>query len=339
MAKAFDIFKQGSKELLGWLKAAGNHYTIPPEATLVKEGDLNSDLIVLVSGKICVNTTSKEGNTLDLAELTSGSLFGEMSLLEKRPAVATVKALEECIIWQISHEKISSLQVSNPELSLEWQQLIAKKLALQLTKQNEWIYRNVSNVQAIEPLRKVLILFASLNECDIYKLAKIGKLMHVEPGCCLVRQGENVTSLYLLLSGEAEILIEINKESKKVGSSCRGEILGEVTFLLPEQRGASATVKSNGMELLCLDKQELAKLLKEDPNFGARFYIALSRMLSQRSRDQLVSRQLSSLSQKKLIETQAENAAEMDLNELADTSRAGRQFQWLCEKFQMHSKI
>ena len=150
----------------------------------------------------------------------------------------------------------------------------------------------------------------------------------------MIRQGEEVSSLYLILAGEAEIIVDIGGVSKQVGSSRRGELLGELTLLLSSEGGATATVTSSeGMELLEIDKTKLNQLLNADPNLAEHFYRSLSCMLSQRSRDQLLSQRLASLSKNAELEDGGDDE-ELDMTQLGGINRAGQRFNRICEKFQ-----
>ncbi len=157
----------------------------------------------------------------------------------------------------------------------------------------------------------------------------------VHAGADLIRQGEEVSSLYLILAGEAEIIVDIRGVSKQVGSSRRGELLGELTLLLSSEGGATATVTSSeGMELLEIDKTKLNQLLNADPNLAEHFYRSLSCMLSQRSRDQLLSQRLASLSKNAELEDGDDDDEELDMTQLGGINRAGQRFNRICEKFQ-----
>ena len=63
---------------------------------------------------------------------------------------------------------------------------------------------------------------------------------------------------YLVLSGEAEIVFTLEGKPEVVGTSRRGELLGEMSLLLNDQKGASAGVRSSqGMDLLMLERSTL----------------------------------------------------------------------------------
>ena len=130
------------------------------------------------------------------------------------------------------------------------------------------------------------------------------------------------------MGGEADITVSISGANQSVGSSRRGEVLGEMTFLLPEQNSAAATIQSrSGLDLLEIDSSQLMNELKLDHRLAARFYRGIGCMLSQRSRDQLLSRQLAELSRRA-----ESDVDQLNLSQLEGATRAARHFDWLCRQ-------
>ena len=201
-----------------------------------------------------------------------------MSWLEQRPAVADVVAETKSEVLFLSVDLLESMRADVPALAAEWQHLIARKLAAQIKKQNAWIHRYEGPGEDIEPLRKVLVLFAVLNDLlDVDKIGNLGSLRRIAPGGVLLKQGQEVPSIFMILAGEADILINIDGVNKKVGTSRRGELLGELTLLMSESQGASATVTStDGMDLLEINKADLKNTLNAEPAFADRFFRSLS---------------------------------------------------------------
>ena len=331
--KFFDFTEEASSELKSFLRDQGSVIACEPGKLLIREGFLHDCVIIVLDGEISVSTTDHQGNQQFLATLGEGAVVGEMSWLEGRPAVADVVTKSSGSVLELSFSLLDNISHSHPVMAAEWQQLIARKLADQIKSQNAWIHRYEGPGEEIEPMRKVLVLFAELDEQDINILGSIGSLRRIKPGNILIQQGSLVLSIYLILAGQAEIFVEIDGVNKKVGSSRRGELLGELTLLGNENQGATATVQSaGGMELLELKKIELKQVLQDNSKFAARFYRSLSCMLSQRSRDQLFARQLAKRSQ--VAEGESNDAGEIDLTSLSGINRAGQHFNTLCQKFQ-----
>lgn len=328
----FDFRDEASKELQLWLRINGIIEIQPGGTLLIQEGIVSKDVVILLKGETAVNTTDQNGDSQRLAILTQGAIVGEMSWLEQRPAVADVVTETDSEVLYLSIDLLERMREEEPKLAAEWQQLIARKLAAQIKNQNAWIHRYEGPGDEIEPLRKVLVLFAILNDLDIDQIAKMGVLRRIPPGGVLLKQAEEVSSIFLILAGEADILINIDGVNKKVGTSRRGELLGELTLLTSESQGASATVIStDGMELLEINKGDLKNALNDTPAFADRFFRSLSCMMSQRSRDQLLARQLASRSRSAEAD---EDDDELDLTQLGGINRAGQRFHNLCQKFQ-----
>ena len=329
----FNFLEEADAELLAALKTEGRLISYGPAKRLIEEGNVSSHVLILLEGELSINTTDHQGNQQCLATLSDGAMVGEMSWLEKRPAVADVVTTTASTVLEIDVVILDELRRLQPAIAAAWQRLVAKKLASQIQSQNAWIHRYEGPGEAIEPLRKVLVLFAELDDQDINLLGHVGSLRRIQPGDTLLQQGHQVPSMFLILAGEAEIFVDINGVSKQVGSSRRGELLGELTLLTNEDQGATATVcSSGGMELLEISKSVLNQALQDDPSFAERFYRSLSCMLSQRSRDQLLARQLASRSQ--AAERESDEGDELDLVQLGGINRAGQRFNSLCQTFQ-----
>lgn len=328
--KPFDFFQHASPELLDWVHGVGDEIRIQNRSLLIREGEACDSIYILTSGSMDVDTSSQKGQSERLSRLQKGSLVGEMTWLENRPPVASVEASAGSTLTQIKHDTLNrEFQISS-KISSQFHRLVAEKLALQIQEQNAWIHRFSHLKNNIEPLRKVLMLFASMNEQDVHEFSNIGEKLKVPPRGTLVQQGEKLDSLYFILCGEANILVTIDGDQRTVGSSRRGELLGEMSLLLKDQQGASAQVDTpTGMELLRIDQTLLLQMLDANPAMASRFFRGMACMLSQRSRDQLFSHQLATTSQ-----SAEQDIDELELAQLGGASRAGRYFDWLCRNFQ-----
>ena len=328
----FNVFDWISQELRTWLMANGETVSLQSDQALIKEGErCPNPLLLLLSGRLIVTTSSLQHRQEQVASLTAGSMVGEMSWLEQRPAVATITTSGDCSVLQLSSQKLERLIKEEPLMAAQLFRVIAQKLAVQIQGQNAWAHRLHDAHAPVEALRKVLTLFATLQEQDVFTLARLGRVQRVLPQTVLLNQGDEVTAVYLVLSGEAEVVLTLDGRTQLVGSSRRGELLGEMSLLLSDQKGAAAEVRSSlGMDLLAIEFSDLCAELKHNPALGSRFYKGLACMLSRRSRDQLLSHQRAWLSRR--AEEEAFDC--LDVDQLAAITRAARHFDWLCRHFQ-----
>ena len=82
------------------------------------EGDAGDCAYIIENGQVEIATTSEKGKIV-LAELGSGDLFGEMSLIDGVSRNASAKALKDTILTVVTNEQIESrLQDADPVLGL-----------------------------------------------------------------------------------------------------------------------------------------------------------------------------------------------------------------------------
>jgi bacteriocin-type transport-associated protein len=175
----------------------------------------------------------------------------------------------------------------------------------------------------VEPLRKVLLVFGEWNELDVAWLAHQGKRFDVTQGAVFINEGDPLPDLFVVLDGEADVLLNVDGSRTPVGSSRRGEILGEMSFLSGDEQATATVQAREPMTLLAMPKQRIREQLLQDLPFAERFYRSLAVLLSHRCRDQLMARGMAA---------QASALEELDLTTLSNVSTAGRRFEWLCQE-------
>lgn len=327
---AFNLFQQANPELTRWLHANADPLVLGDEACIVREGELGGAVFVVERGQLRLATKAVAGGSVPLGESGVGSIVGEMSWLEDRPAVASVWAAAGSHLLRLSHASLDGLLRDGHPVAALLYQAIGCKLSLQIQSQNAWVHRFPGSGH--EPLRKVLVLFADLNEQDVDWLRNLGQLQRLPPGGVLIDEGQQVSDLTLVLAGDARVQVHSQGQLRVVGSCRRGELLGEMSLFNRGGHGASARVDTlDGLELLNINIDALLAALAGDPARASRFWRALARMLSQRCRDQLLERGLAATSRQ--AEAQRDDE-EIDLGQLTGISTAGSRFDWLCRQLQ-----
>ena len=137
----------------------------------------------------------------------------------------------------------------------------------------------------MEPLRKVLVVFASRNDLDVQWLAANGERRSFAPGEQLITEGDLVDKLHILLDGDAEVFNSQENAEDLIGSSRPGEILGEMNLLTENHHAAASIRARTTMLTLCLPISSLQQRLRMDVSFKSRWFKALAPF--HRNRDQL----------------------------------------------------
>ena len=328
-----DFFKLAEDPLKSWVHRRSKVCSPQNEEVLIKEGKDCEEIYILRRGELAVTTSSKTGEDVLLANLTEGSIVGEMSFLESRPPVATVKASAGSEVLAINKQLLLKSIDDDFVLGRALFHLLAQKLSQQIQDQNALIHTFSGSI--VEPLRKVLTLFSDLEESDVNWISNNSVLYRLQPDEILIRQGESIPELFLILAGDVSVSIQIEEKEKIVGSSTRGELLGEMSMLSSEYNLTTATVRAlSGVEVIGIDKKKLQQNIQSNSEFGMHFYRGMARMLSQRSRDQLASMGLASISTKKELSDDNDTNDVIDFEMLSGITTAGTRFDWLCKEFQ-----
>jgi CRP-like cAMP-binding protein len=90
-----------SQQSLANLAGYGHYQPYPPGAELITEGEVQDRFYVVVSGKLAISAVVA-GKEVPLSTAEAGECLGEVSLLEPGPASASVKAIEESMLWSMN---------------------------------------------------------------------------------------------------------------------------------------------------------------------------------------------------------------------------------------------
>lgn len=102
--------------------------TLAPGTVLFNEGDPGETMFLLVRGKMEVLKQVTADATRVLGILSPGDYFGEMSLLNGVRRSATVRAVEESELREITIEGLNSLILERPDLAVDLMRQISDRL-------------------------------------------------------------------------------------------------------------------------------------------------------------------------------------------------------------------
>ena len=86
-----------------------------PRDLIITEGESTDGLFVVVSGEL-VALHGSGFQEVTLGRLSEGDVFGEMSLMSREPATATVKALTRCVLLRLPPQSFSELSMTHPQI-------------------------------------------------------------------------------------------------------------------------------------------------------------------------------------------------------------------------------
>ncbi|MBI2931829.1 MAG: cyclic nucleotide-binding domain-containing protein, partial [Planctomycetes bacterium] len=98
-------------------------------AEIVREGEENRALFLVVEGRVRILSRDGQGAERSLAALEAGETFGEMSILTREPAGASVRADVDSWIATLTEKQFLKLCEATPGLAATLARIIAQRLA------------------------------------------------------------------------------------------------------------------------------------------------------------------------------------------------------------------
>lgn len=327
----FRVFEDRDFELL---ESLGQKKKYQSGTVLIDGGKSASSIYVCFSGNLAVTMSLQEVSDQELTTFSAGEIIGENLLLKQQGATVTVKESAELLV--LPKEQLTKSLQQDRDFAARFYHFLSICLSERLRKLTKLMAAR--NVKEGEPLRKVLVVFATLNDSDIAWIVANGVAEKFAQGSALIQQDQAVPDVYLLLEGMLGIYVSIPAENgtvleKEIAKRVKGEILGEMSFV--DGGVASASVKSlEKAWVLALPQKKLAAKFKEDRGFAERFYRSLVLILSNRYLDLLVRGSLadSGQSSMEMLSEGIEVEDELDLDFLEGTAIAGSRFDWMIQQ-------
>lgn len=224
--------------------------SVSKDTRIIEEGEEGTEAYIVARGELEAQR-DLENETLVLARLTAGALFGEMALLSRAPRAATVVACRPSILLVARKEALDEVAVHYPD--------VGKVLASHCQR------RMVQNL-----VRTSAILRAVLPE-ERPALIERFVTRSFEPDEVLIEQGETAAGLHLIASGEVLVVREEGEDSLVLAELGPGDIVGEVSLVLRKPSNAQVLAKHATLTLH-LPREDFLELIREHPAILAKLY-------------------------------------------------------------------
>ncbi|HVM49046.1 MAG TPA: mechanosensitive ion channel family protein [Candidatus Acidoferrum sp.] len=119
-------------------------------------------------------------------------------------------------------------------------------------------------------------LFRCLNDDQLDALLPRGQVVHFGRDEKLIQQGDSGESMFILVDGEATVIVERNGAPTPVAFLRAGDCFGEMSLLTGERRSATVIAQTD-CEVVEIGKAVLARSLKENPELVAQLSELLAR--------------------------------------------------------------
>jgi len=212
---------------------------------ICQEGEGGDSLFVISRGEVAIAKQTAGGREVVIRSLKEGDFFGEFGFFIDQKRHATVKAMMECEILEISRDQLLEMIKVHPRLNELLQNLFKERI--------------LDNFLAFSPL------FSALTHQERGEVIKCFHLRKVPEETLIFKGGDPPTSLYMVRRGEVEIFTQ-NRHGKKVilGRLESGNFFGEIGLFFEKPRMANArTIRPT--ELLEMTKEDFKICLLQFP--------------------------------------------------------------------------
>jgi len=136
MASLTPLLANFSPHELQQLSTFGTSRNYEPGDIVIKQGDENDNLYLLLKGRLEV-LQDVDDQDIRVAVLEAGDSLGEVSVFDPGPASALVRAVNEAEVWLITRDSLDRLFVANPKVAYRLVSRIATCLSKRLREMND----------------------------------------------------------------------------------------------------------------------------------------------------------------------------------------------------------
>eukprot|EP00439_Symbiodinium_sp_Y106_P013451 s5211_g1.t3 len=210
---------------------------------LIQDGDLSADYFYIVqSGKFSISmgqneTQAKSANAAQAAAqnlglVSAGGSFGELALLYFAPRAASVRAVQDSVVWVIDRKTFKdTLAKSADDIVKEYIAYLDKVQAAAACSRMD------------SPARKALTEMSFSKNEDVFQ------------------QGEAGDAFYILIEGEVSVIKDGAEQTRLKASGKEAPMFGERALLTKEPRIATISVTSDAAKALVMDKATFDMIL------------------------------------------------------------------------------
>lgn len=223
---------------------------LPHGTKVVREGEPGESFFLVAAGTVRVFATDQLGRQTELARLGEGAVFGELALVAAQPRSASVEVVGEADLLELG---AAALRAAAGEL-----EQLAEALH-RFTRD-----RLLKNLLASSPL------FRPFSPQQRLDLARRFTGHDVAPGTEIIREGDAGRGLYVVLSGEVEVVKGEEPFETTLATLRGGDVFGEIALV----RGtpATATVRAaRPSTILFLAREYFDRLINALPQMRAFF--------------------------------------------------------------------
>jgi CRP-like cAMP-binding protein len=214
---------------------------LPDGAIVLRAGDPGESFFFVATGAVRVIDPAAEGGPKERATLRAPAIFGEMALVTRKPRSATVEAIGETDLIEVTRASLGALAGELEAVAIALTGFTRDRLLDNLAATHR-LFRPFSPAQRRELLRRFTI-------------------HDVATGAAVIQQGEEGRGLFIVLSGELEVsAVGQGAEVAELARLRAGDVFGEVSLLRGGPAIATVTARTPAT-VLFLARENIERLV------------------------------------------------------------------------------
>ena len=218
---------------------------------VMRQGDKGDSLFLAANGELRVFVTGSDGASKDVAHLFENTLFGEMALITGQPRTASVAAVGEADVIEISRAALEHVMAQVPAV-------------------REGLDR-FSRERLIKNLLQTSPIFSPFTKSQQGELLRRFEGHEVDVGTELIVEGDRGKGLFLILSGECDVVARASSADPVHLARLRtGDLFGEMSLVTDQPTSASVRAASKAT-VLFLAREYVERLAEAIPEIQTYF--------------------------------------------------------------------
>jgi cAMP-dependent protein kinase regulator len=199
--------------------------TAGADVVVVRQGEKGDSIFIIVTGQVSIFRHDEDKNEVWITNLGEGSFFGEFGYFSGQKRFASVKAVEETTLLEVSRKDLEAVIAKHPRV---------REVLLAFYKE-----RILDTLLAISPL------FSVLSPQERARLMKGVSFSSVKRGTAIVREGETGDRMFVIISGEVTVTTEKEGIVVPLARLKSGDFFGEVAVITGRPRTATVTAETD----------------------------------------------------------------------------------------------
>ncbi|HXC61960.1 MAG TPA: cyclic nucleotide-binding domain-containing protein, partial [Nitrospiria bacterium] len=220
------VLSGGTEAQIRELLLFSQFHRVQPGEIVFRQNDFSESLYMILEGRVELLVKPDDGPEKSVATLGPGEFLGEMSLISGRRRSATVRAVSEGLLWEVTRKAMLKFIYTTPA---------AKKF--------------IDQIFLIHAFQSYL--FPNLDHDILVRLASQAEVLKFDKGKIIIKEGDPGDAFYLLRSGMVKVSKMREDQEIVLAYLAAGQYFGEMALLNNAPRAATVAA---------IDKVEVIKL-------------------------------------------------------------------------------